>query len=152
LSWEIVDKNVLDKIKQQKEFEDQTAKKLTPLYESAQNPLIKLFLHCIILDTMKHSETYQMIVDLNDTAVMGKESKGLGKEELSSHIKEEAKMLKQAQEISEVIKDKKIKQLVLNILDDEKKHHKALKSMFELLEKESAEWDAYLYDLIEGFP
>jgi rubrerythrin len=93
-----------------------------------------------------------MIVDLNDTAVMGKESKGLGKEELSSHIKEEAKMLKQAQEISEVIKDKKIKQLVLNILDDEKKHHKALKSMFELLEKESAEWDAYLYDLIEGFP
>lgn len=152
MSWEIVDKNVLDKIKQQKEFEDQTAKKLTPLYDAAQNPLIKLFLRCIILDTMKHSATYQMIVDLNDTAVMGKESKGLGKQELSSHIKEEAKMLKQAQDISEVIKDKKVKKLVLNILDDEKKHHRALKDLFELLEKESAEWDAYLYDLIEGFP
>jgi rubrerythrin len=152
LSWEIVDKNVLAKIKQQKEFEDQTAKKLTPLYESAQNPLIKLFLHCIILDTMKHSETYQMIIDLNERAAMGKESKGLGKQELSSHVKEEAKMLKQAQEISEVIKDKKVKKLVLNILEDEKKHHRALKDLLEMLEKESAEWDAYLYDLIEGFP
>ncbi|MCW4018645.1 MAG: hypothetical protein NWF00_08230 [Candidatus Bathyarchaeota archaeon] len=152
MSWEIFDQTVLDKIKQQKEFEDQTVEKLTPLYESAKNPLVKLHIHGIILDTMKHSEAYQMLIDLNASAVMGKESEELGKEELESHIAEEAKMLKQAQEISEGIKDKKIKQLVLNILEDEKRHHRILKEMMEVLEKESAEWDAYLYDLITGFP
>lgn len=152
MSWEIVDENVLSKIKKQKDFEDQTAKKLTPLYESAQNPVIKLFLHSIILDTMRHSDTYQLLIDLNSSALMGKESKDLGGKELASHIKEEAKMLKQAKDISEVVKDKKIKQLILNILEDEKKHHRVLTQLLEILKKESAEWDAYLYDLITGFP
>ena len=152
LSWEILDENTLVKIKKQKDFEDQTAKKLTPLYESAQNPVIKLFVHSIILDTMRHSDTYQMLIDLNSSAQMGKESKEVGEKELTSHIKEEAKMLKQARDISEVVKDKKIKQLTLNILEDEKKHHRVLTELLEILKKESAEWDAYLYDLITGFP
>ncbi len=152
MSWEILDEDALSKIKKQKDFEDQTAKKLTPLYESAQNPIIKLFLHSIILDTMKHSDTYQMLIDLNSSAVMGKESKDIGEKEIKSHIAEEATMLKQAKDISEVVKDKKIKQLVLNILEDEKKHHRVLSDLLEILKKESSEWDAYLYDLISGFP
>ena len=152
LSWEILDENSLRKIKQQKDFEDQTVKKLTPLYESAQNPVIKLFIHSIILDTMRHSDTYQMLIDLNSTAVIGKESQDIGEKELKSHIAEEATMLKQAKDISEVVKDKKIKQLVLNILEDEKKHHRVLTDLLEILKKEAAEWDAYLYDLITGFP
>jgi hypothetical protein len=152
LSWEILDENALGKIKKQKDFEDQTAKKLTPLYESAQNPIIKLFIHSIILDTMRHSDIYQMLIDLNSSALMGKESKDIGEKELSSHIKEEAKMLKQTKDISEVVADKKIKQLLLGILEDEKKHHRILTDLLEILKKESAEWDAYLYDLITGFP
>jgi rubrerythrin len=152
LSWEIFDEDTLSKIKKQKEFEDLTAKKLTPLYESAQNPVIKLFIHSIILDTMRHSDTYQMLIDLNLSAVMGKESKDIGEKEIKSHIAEEAIMLKQTKDISEVVKDKKIKQLILNILEDEKKHHRILSDLLEILKKESAEWDAYLYDLICGFP
>ena len=82
LSWEILDENTLNKIKKQKDFEDQTAKSLKPLYESAKNPLIKTLIHSLILDTTKHSETYQMLIDLNSTAVIGKESKDLGKRRL----------------------------------------------------------------------
>ncbi len=152
MSWKILDENALIKIKNQKDFEDQTAEKLTPLYESAQNPLIKLFIHSIILDTMRHSDTYQMLIDLNSRAQIGKESEEIGEKELTSHIKEEAKMLKQAKDISEVVNDKKIKRLVLNILEDEKKHHRVLTELLDILKKESVEWDAYLYDLITGFP
>ena len=152
MSWKILDEEALSKIKKQKDFEDQTATKLAPLYESVKNPVIKLFLHSIILDTMRHSDTYQMLIDLNSTAQMGKESKDIGKEELASHIKEEAKMLKQAKDISEVVEDKKIKRMILGILEDEKKHHRVLKDLLEILEKKSTEWDAYLYDLITGFP
>ena len=61
-------------------------------------------------------------------------------------------MLKQTKDISEVVKDKKIKHIILNILEDEKKHHRVLSDLLEILKKESAEWDAYLYDLICGFP
>jgi rubrerythrin len=152
LSWKILDDDALGKIKKQKEFEDQTAKNLTPLYESAKNPIIKLFIHSLILDTMRHSDTYQMLIDLNARALIGNESKAIGQKELASHIQEEAQMLKQTKDISEAVKDKKIKQLVLNILEDEKKHHRVLKDVLEILNKESKEWDAYLYELIEGFP
>ena|GEM_PF-1455911 len=152
MSWKILEEDALNKIKEQKEFEDQTAKKLTPLYESAVNPIIKLFIHSLILDTMRHSDTYQMLLDLNSSAQMGDESKDIGQKELTIHIKEEAQMLKQTKEISEVVKDKKIKQLILNILEDEQKHHRVLKEVLEILNKESKEWDAYLYDLITGLP
>ena len=152
MSWKILEEDELNNIKKQKEFDDQTAKKLTPLYESAVNPIIKLFIHSLILDTMRHSDTYQMLLDLNSSAQMGDESKDIGQKELTIHIKEEAQMLKQTKDISEVVKDKKIKQLILNILEDEQKHHRVLKEVLEILNKESKEWDAYLYDLITGLP
>lgn len=152
LSWELLDEDALNKIKQQKEFEDKTAKSLTGLYEKAQNPLIKALIHSLILDTTKHAETYQLLMNLNSNALMGKESKDLGKTEIARHLKEEAFMLEQTQEISEKVKDKKIKQVILNILEDEQKHHRVLTELLDILEKESADWDAYLYDLITGFP
>ena len=152
MSWEILDDNSLSKIRQQKNFEDETVKKLTPLYESAKNPIIKLFIHSIILDTKRHSDTYQMLIDLNERALIGNENEEIGEKELATHIKDEAMMLKQAKDISEIVKDKKIKQLVLNILEDEKKHHRVLKDLLDIIKKESTEWNAYLYDLISGFP
>ena len=152
MSWEKFDEDTLNKIKKQQEFEEKAAKKLTALSEAAQNPLIKALLHSIVLDTTKHAETYKMLLELNERAVMGKESRGLGKAEVTEHLKEEAQMLKQAQEISKTVKDEKIKQVLKNILDDEKKHHRVLQQILSMLETESKEWDAYLYDLIEGFP
>jgi len=99
LSWKILEEDELLKIKKQKEFEDQTAKKLTPLYETAKNPIIRLFIHSLILDTKKHSDTYQMLIDLNSSALIGTESKDIGQKELEMHIKEEAQMLKQTKDI-----------------------------------------------------
>jgi len=152
LSWEKLDESTLNKIKKQKEFEEQTAKSLKPVYEAAQNPLIKTVLHGLILDTTKHAEIYQMLIDLNTSALVGEESKNLGKKEIAKHLKEEAFMLKQTQDISEIVKDKSIKQVILNIVEDEKKHHKILTELLAMLDKESKEWDSYIYDLIEGFP
>ena len=152
MSWEKFDEDTLNKIKKQREFEEKTAKKLTALSEAAQNQLIKALLHSIVLDTTKHAETYKMLLDLNEKAVMGKESKGLGKAEIATHLREEALMLKQAKEISKAVKDENIKQVVENIIEDEKKHHRVLQQLLGMFEKESKEWDAYLYDLITGFP
>jgi hypothetical protein len=152
LSWEVLDENALSKIKKQKDFEDETSKKLTPLYESAKNPIIKLYIHSIILDTMRHSDTYQMLIDLNDRAQIGEESATLGEQELKNHITEEAKMLAQTEQISKSVKDKRIKQIILGILEDEQKHHRVLSELMKILKTESKEWDAYLYDLITGFP
>jgi len=122
------------------------------LYESARNPLIKTLIHSIVLDTTKHAETYQMLIDLNSSVLIGKESENLGKKAIANHLKEEAFMLKQTEEIRNAVKDKSIKQVILNILEDEKKHHRVLTEILNTLEKESKEWDTHLYNLMTGFP
>jgi rubrerythrin len=152
MSWQTLDESTLSKIKLQKDFEDQTAKQLTPLYQAAKNPIIKLYIHRIILDTQKHSDTYQMLIELNQSAQMGEESKALGEKEIKSHITEEAKMLKLTMEISQTLKDEKTKHIIDEIIKDEERHHHDLLNLLEVLKKQSVEWDAYLYDLITGFP
>jgi len=109
LSWEKFDEETANKIKRQQEFEEKTAKKLAALSETAQNPLIKALLHSIVLDTTKHAETYKMLLDLNTNAIMGKESKGLGKAEIASHLREETLMLKQAKEISKAFASARVR-------------------------------------------
>ncbi len=89
---------------------------------------------------------------MNNRAMMGPESKALGEAEIKSHIAEEAKMLKLTTEISQTLKDKKTKQIIDSIVEDEKRHHRDLLKLLELLKKEAREWDTYLYDLITGFP
>ena len=93
-----------------------------------------------------------MLLELNWTALIGKESQDLGAKEIKSHIPEEAKMLKQTRELFDSMSNQKIKPLIKGILEDEQHHHHELEKLLELLKKEAKEWNAYLYDLITGFP
>ena len=150
LSWEKVDDKTLDMLKGQKAFEDETVKRLTPMYNSTKNPLVRFLVHRIILDTMKHSDTYQTLIDLNTRALVGEIERKTIAEELTTHIKEENRMLKQAEKISESIEDKKFKQIMEQIVEDEKQHHKILQKLFEILKKEAEDWNRYLYDMFMG--
>ncbi len=131
-------------------FEDETMKRLTPLYNSAKNPLTRFLVHRIILDTMKHSDTYQALIDLNTRALVGETERKTMAEELTTHIKEENRMLKQAENICESVEDRNFKQVLEQIVEDERQHHKILQQLFEILKKEAKDWNRYLYDMFTG--
>ncbi len=153
MAWEKVDAQTLKMLKEQKAFEDETAKRLTPFYNSTKSPLLKLFIHRIILDTMKHSDTYQTLIAINERALVGEDSREKMGAELTTHIKEESKMLDQAKAISKSIRDEKFKLILERIVDDERTHHKLLTELSEIINKEAREWDRYLYELTStGFP
>ena len=57
-------------LKKQKAFEEETVKRLTPFYNSMKHPLVKSFIHRIILDTMKHSDMYQTLIDINERVLI----------------------------------------------------------------------------------
>ena len=102
---------------------------------------------------MKHSDTYQTLIDLNERALVGGESQEKMGKELTTHIKEESKMLNQAKEISKSIKDEKFKLILERIVEDERNHHKILNELFEIIKKEAKDWDRYFYELTStGFP
>ncbi len=148
--WKKVDDKSLEMLKEQKAFEDETAKRLIPLYNSVKNPFVRLFIHRIVLDTMKHSDTYQTLIDLNKRVVIGDVDRKTMAEELTTHIKEENRMLKQAEKISGTIEDKNFKQILEQIVEDERQHHKILQQLFEILKKEAKDWNRYLYDMFTG--
>ena len=150
MSWKKVDEETLEILKRQKAFEDETVKRLTPLYNSTRNPLIRFLVHRIILDTMKHSDTYQTLIDLNTRALVGETERKAMTEELATHIEKENRMLKQAENVSESVEDRNFKQILEQIVEDERQHHKTLRQLFEILKKEAEDWNRYLYDMFTG--
>ena len=148
--WEKVDENTLELLKQQKAFEDETAEKLNTLYDSTSNPFVRLFIHRIILDTMRHSDIYQTLIDLNRRVLIGEIDRSLMTGELTSHIKDESKMLDRAEEIGRSIKDASFKKILERVIEDEKQHHRILKELFEILKREGEDWNRYFYDMMTG--
>ena len=148
--WEKVDDETLERLKEQKAFEDETVKRLTPLYDSLQNPLVKLFIHRIILDTMEHADLYETLIDINRRAVIGDIDRKLMTEELTTHVKEENRMLKQTIEISKSVKDKDFQHILERIVEDERRHHQILQELLKIIDKEGKDWNRYLYDMFTG--
>jgi bacterioferritin (cytochrome b1) len=150
LAWEKVGEKTLRKLEEQKAFEDETVKKLTPLYNSITNPFVKLFIHRIILDTMGHSDTYQTLIDINRRVVIGETDRKKMKEELTFHITSESEMLDKAVEISRSVEDENFRKILERIVEDEKRHHQILQELFEIIRKEGEEWNRYMYDMFVG--
>jgi ribonucleotide reductase beta subunit family protein with ferritin-like domain len=150
LAWEKIDEKTLRKLEEQKAFEDETAKKLNPLYNSVTNPFVKLFIHRVILDTMKHSDTYQTLIDINRRVVIGETDRKKMKEELTFHITNESEMLDKAAELSKSVKDENFRKILKRIVEDEKRHHQILHELFDIIRKEGEEWNKYMYDMFVG--
>lgn len=149
-AWQKVDDEQLEMLKALKAFEDETVKRLTPLYNSLKTPLTRLFIHRIILDTMKHSDLYETLIDLNKRALVGNIDRQIMTEKLTTHIKEESKMLNKAIEISKAVKDPNFRKVLEGIVEDERRHHRILQELYKIIEKEEKDWNRYMYDMFTG--
>lgn len=119
-------------------------KRLSAFYNSTTNPLVKMLVHWILLDTMKHSEAYQALITLESGITVGSVEKDKMTKELTLHIDEEADMLKKSERMVEQIEDKNVKELLKTIIDDENRHHRILVDLLWIVERidemSRAEW------------
>jgi hypothetical protein len=127
-------------------------KKIKSLYITTKNPVVKLFFHSIMMDTSKHADMYQIILDLNERSLLGKINREKMIVELSNHISIENKMLKRTLKIIDLIKDENLKKIIQRIIEDEKKHHKILKELFEIIRKEGKDWNREFYEVMLDYP
>lgn len=150
MAWEKVDDETLEALKRQKAFEDETSQSLRQIYDSTKNTFVRLFIHRIILDTMKHSDTYQTLINLNRRAVVGEIDKAKMTEKLTTHIENEGKMLDKALKISKSVEDEGYKRILQHIVEDEKQHHRILQELIGIIKKEGEDWNRYMYDMFTG--
>jgi len=149
----MVSDELLGLLKRQQVLEQETVDSLTPLVKSTKNSVIRLFLNQLVLDSMKHVDVLQAIMDLNAGAVVSDIDKHRMKRGLNEHVKGEEAMLRNIENIMDKVEDKKIRFLLMQMAADEKRHHKILEQLMKVVEnieniRDKDWWDLY-YDRAE---
>lgn len=139
-----ITKNITGK-KEEKEKEDaidllsrqvEVERKLVSLYKNAEEDIksraVKHLLHMIQLDSRKHIDSCQLIIEVLKGEDILKEEKEEIMKGLQRHITLEEEALDRAKKLLENVwirEMKGLKELVIQWRNDEKKHHKALKKL-----------------------
>lgn len=144
---------LLDLLKKQQALERETVGSLTPLVQSTKNSVIRLFLNQLVLDSMKHADILQAIMDLDTGAVVSGIDKHRMNSRLNTHIKGEEAMLRNIENIIGKVEDEKVLFLLKRMAADEKIHHKILEQLMKVIEtieniRDEDWWDLY-YDRAE---
>lgn len=149
----MVSDELLDLLKRQQALERETVGSLTPLVQSTKNSVIRLFLNQLVLDSMKHVDVLQAIMDLDAGAVVSDIDKHRMNRGLNKHIKGEEAMLRNLESIMGKVEDEKMKFMLKGMASDERRHHKILEHLMKVIEtieniRDEDWWDLY-YDRAE---
>jgi rubrerythrin len=128
-----MDEELMGMLKEQRAFEQNTADSLTASVNRTKNSIVRLFLNRLVLDSLKHADLLQALIDLNTGAIVADIDKYRMKKELSKHILNEKEMLSRAQKIVSKVEDEKTRSLLQQIVEDEQRHHKILNELLRII-------------------
>jgi len=130
------EKTLPDIIKEQIKLEKEIEKKFSILEQRVDSVAARLLIREMQLDTKKHAE----ILEATLKVIGGPKSfweftvdvdadKRTVKKELEEHVKAEEKMMQQIESETKKTNDEALKLLLKHFAEDEKRHHKVLKTI-----------------------
>lgn len=142
--------DLLEKLRKQEKFERFNAEVISQTVAKMKNIVVKLLLHGIALDSLKHSDILNALIGLfSGSAAISDDEKERLEENLQKHIEFEEKMLEEYEKIIGKIENKEARFLIEYILSDERRHHKTIKEIMEqVVSKETIteeDWWEMLY-------
>jgi len=120
-------------LREQMVLEKKTAEALGSTVQKTKNSIVKLFLDRLVLDSLKHADMLQALIDLNSGTLVTMVDKEEMKESLETHVLQEKEMLRRLENILEKVEDPKAKSLLKQIAEDEKRHHRILDEVTKIL-------------------
>jgi bacterioferritin (cytochrome b1) len=112
------------------DLEKKSQKALLSSEKKAENPLVRLVLREILLDTIKHLELLKGILDLTrKPALVTREEVDPIRRVLEEHLRGEEVVIEEAVKVLEKMEEVGVKPLLLHILADERKHHAILERL-----------------------
>jgi len=132
--------SVTDLIKKEKLSEESMVKTVEALEQKVHNEAAKLLLAELRFDSAKHAQICELILKvlekakperLWDARIESYVDMQVVKKELERHIKLEDSMMKDVEKIIATTKDEAIKLLLNHIVEDEKKHHKNVRTVID---------------------
>jgi len=122
-------------LREQIKIENKIVESLNSALREIGNPTVKGVLKGISLDSVKHAEMYAAAVKLLTSVSQALTQEHLDKQRelLKEHIHIEAELIERIGEVIPSIKNEKVSLLLNAILLDEKRHHRLLKEILEVL-------------------
>lgn len=136
------EESVIKLIRRQKQSEENMVKAVSALEARVNNEAAKLVLSELRLDSTKHAQICEEILNLAERApvspsrlwdarIEGFVDMQVVRKELERHILLEEAMLKDVEQIIRESKDEAIRVLFTHIAEDEKKHHKNVRLVID---------------------
>jgi rubrerythrin len=122
-------------LKEQIRIEHKIVESLNSALKEIGNPTVKGVLKGISLDSVKHAEMYAAAVNLLTSVSQALTQEHLDKQRelVKEHIRIETELIERIGEMIPSIENEKVRLLLNAILLDEKRHHKLLKEVLEIL-------------------
>lgn len=122
-------------MKAQIQVENQIVNSLNNTLVDMKNPPVRGVLKGISLDSVKHAEMYTSAVELLTGVPQALTQEHLDKQKavVEKHIQMEAELIQKINNVLPSIENEKVKLLLNAILEDEKRHHRLLKMVLDIL-------------------
>lgn len=122
-------------VEAQVKVEREIVNSLNEALKGMENQPVKSVLYGISLDSLKHAEMYGSALMLLTTAqkALTQEQLDMQKSLIEKHIRIEAELIGRISAELTHVENEKVKLLLTAILEDEKRHHRLLKDILEIL-------------------
>ncbi len=133
-------------------LENKIVKSINESADSIENEAVSTALKGISLDSTKHAMMYKSAISLmtSTSVALNDEQLDLQKKVVDDHIKMEEAVIKELEKMIPSVTNEKVELLLKAILHDEVRHHKLLKTLYEILIRGEAVTEGDWYDAIWG--
>jgi len=144
MSWE----ELLGLLKEQIEIEQRMVRFFTPLSKKSKNSIVRSLLHGLALDSMKHADMLQVLVELTTGALVSDFERYDLSKMLDKHVADEKDALDRIEKIISRVEDSRAQFMLSQIAADERKHHRLLEELIRISESKEVvkneEWWEFL--------
>ena len=133
-------------------LENKIVKSIKDSADKIDNEAVSTALLGISLDSKKHAMMYRSAISLMTTssAALNQEQLDLQRKVVNDHIKMEEAVIKELEKMLPTVENEKVELLLKAILQDEVRHHKLLKTLYEILIRGEAVTEGDWWDAVWG--
>jgi rubrerythrin len=140
---------IVKKLIEQKSLELSHVKNLAPVAERTDHVLAKVIIQSIIHDSSKHADICQALIEVNAGELPHKLDLDMAKavdlhQNIKQHINVESTMIERLDSMVKEAEDDRVAELLRYMLEDERRHHRVLTELSNLLDRDEAALDEYL--------
>jgi rubrerythrin len=141
--------DVIDLFKEQKRLELSHAETLEKSIRDLKHPMARVILESIIHDSMKHAAIAQALIDVEAGKAPMKLDVDMGPavnlhQNIKQHVRVEQHMVELLGNIDDLIEDDRVQAFIDYLVEEEKRHHKLLNELSNLIDRDSVSLDEYV--------